>query len=106
MPAALLQEIEVTEKQKPYLIEIISQERLHRFLLLLQSLCEEIPLITAAIPPLTRDPKDDYLIAYAVIGQADYLVSGDKELLLLQTAGSVSIVNSAQFRQVLSKQAS
>jgi predicted nucleic acid-binding protein len=50
------------------------------------------------------DPKDDHLIAYAVTGQADYLVSGDKELLLLQTAGSVAIVNSAQFRQVLSKQ--
>jgi predicted nucleic acid-binding protein len=88
----------------PYLIEIISQERLPRFLLLLQSLCEEIPLITAAIPPITRDPKDDYLIAYAVIGQADHLVSGDKDLLILQTPGSVAILNPAQFRQMLSKQ--
>ena len=104
MPAALLEEIENTVKQKPYLIKIISGERLHRFLVLLQSLCEEIPLITAAIPPITRDPKDDYLIAYAVIGQADYLVSGDKDLLVLQTAGTVAIVDSGQFRQVLRKQ--
>lgn len=101
MPEALLEEIERTVKQKRYLKEIIAEEQLHRFLVLLRSLCEEIPLITAVIPPITRDPKDDYLIAYAVIGQADYLVSGDKELLVLETAGNVSIVNSGQFRRVL-----
>ncbi len=100
MPAALLQEIEETIKRKPYLLAIIDAERLHRFLTLLQSLCEEIPLITEAIPPITRDVKDDYLIAYAVVGQADYLVSGDKDLLELPTAVPLTILNSRQFREL------
>lgn len=100
MPAALLQEIEETIKRKPHLLAIIDAERLHRFLTLLQSLCEEIPLITEAIPSITRDVKDDYLIAYAVVGQADYLVSGDKDLLELPTAVPVAILNSCQFRHV------
>jgi putative PIN family toxin of toxin-antitoxin system len=101
LPAELLQEIERTTKRKPYLLKVITEERLHRFLALLQSLCEEIPLITEAIPPITRDAKDDYLLAYAVIGRADYLVSGDKDLLVLQTAASVAIVNSGDFRRLL-----
>jgi len=54
-------------------------------------------------PPITRDPKDDHLLAYAVIGQGGHLLSGDKDLLVLQTAGTVSIVNFAQFSQLLSK---
>ncbi len=101
MPAALLHEIEETIKRKPHLLHVITAAQLHRFLVLLQSLCEEIPLITSAIPPITRDVKDDYLIAYAVVGRADYLVSGDKDLLELQTAVPVTILNSEQFRQLL-----
>ncbi|MBE2223326.1 MAG: putative toxin-antitoxin system toxin component, PIN family [Anaerolineae bacterium] len=101
VPEALLTEIEQTVKRKPYLLNMISETQLHQFLVLLHSLCEEIPLITEAIPPITRDPKDDYLIAYAVIGQADYLISGDKDLLILETVGAVSVVDSGQFRQIL-----
>lgn len=101
VPEALLTEIERTVKRKPHLLTMISEPQLHQFLSLLQLLCEEIPLITEAIPPITRDPKDDYLIAYAVIGQADYLISGDKDLLVLETVGSVSLVDSGQFRQLL-----
>ncbi len=101
MPAELLREIEKTVKRKPHLLHIITAAQLHRFLVLLQSLCEEIPRITAAIPPITHDAKDDYLIAYAVVGRADYLVSGDKDLLELNIAVPVTILNSVQFRQLL-----
>lgn len=31
-------------------------------------------------PAVTRDPKDDYLVALAVAARADVLVSGDKDL--------------------------
>lgn len=31
-------------------------------------------------PAVTRDPKDDYLVALAVAASADVLVSGDKDL--------------------------
>jgi len=34
-----------------------------------------------ALPGITPDPDDDYLIALARATQADYLVSGDRHLL-------------------------
>lgn len=100
-PEALLDEIGHTIRRKPHLIQRITEARLTRFLLLLQSVGEQIPLITEKIPPITRDPKDDYLIAYAVVGQADYLISGDKDLLVLEKVGAVTIIHSGQFRQIL-----
>jgi uncharacterized protein len=35
----------------------------------------------AAMPGITRDPKDDYLVALALAAGVDALVSGDKDLL-------------------------
>jgi putative PIN family toxin of toxin-antitoxin system len=37
-----------------------------------------------AVSPITRDPKDDYLIALAREAAADVIVSGDADLLLLE----------------------
>lgn len=101
LPEALLDEIGNTIRRKPYLISRIHEDRLIRFLQLLKSIGEEIPLISEIIPAITRNPNDDYLIAYAVVGQADYLISGDNDLLVLEKIGALSIVNSGQFRQVL-----
>jgi uncharacterized protein len=36
-------------------------------------------------PGLTRDPKDDYLVALALASEADWIVSGDADLLELET---------------------
>ena len=35
------------------------------------------------VPPVTRDPKDDYLVALHRSCQADLLISGDSDLLAL-----------------------
>ncbi|NKQ35266.1 MAG: putative toxin-antitoxin system toxin component, PIN family [Chloroflexi bacterium] len=101
MPEVLLEELERTVRRKPRLINIISEKRLARLLELLRLFGEEVPFIEEDIPPVTRDPKDDYLVAYAVIGKADYLISGDNDLLVLRRIGSVSMVSSGQFRQIL-----
>jgi putative PIN family toxin of toxin-antitoxin system len=101
LPEALLDEIGDTIRRKPYLISRIHEDRLILFLQLLKTVGEEIPLISEKIPAITRDPNDDYLIAYAVVGQADYLISGDNDLLVLEKIGALNIVNSGQFRQIL-----
>lgn len=101
VPESLLAEIDTTIQQKPYLNQKISRSERKSFLHLLQSISEEIALITETIPRITRDEKDDYLIAYAVVGRADYLISGDKDLLVLEQVQQVAVVTSAQFRQVL-----
>ena len=51
------------------------------------------------LPVVTRDAKDDYLLAYALVGQADYLVTGDEDLLVLQEIEGLKIVNPTQFRE-------
>jgi putative PIN family toxin of toxin-antitoxin system len=45
----------------------------------------------------SRDPKDNKFLALAVAGRADYLVSGDKDLLVLGHIGSAAIVSPAEF---------
>lgn len=97
----LLEEIEATVQRKPKLLQTITQQRLTGFIQLLQAISEEIPLIRDAIPQITRDPNDDFLIAYAVLGQADYLISGDKDLLVLGAVHGVQIVGSGEFRNLI-----
>lgn len=51
--------------------------------------------------PLSRDSKDDYLLAYAESGGADYLVTYDGDLLALDGAFAFRIVTPPDFLAVL-----
>lgn len=48
---------------------------------------------------VSRDRKDDYLIAYGLAEDADILISGDRDLLDIQQIGGLSIVSVANFHQ-------
>lgn len=50
---------------------------------------------------VVADPKDDAVLACALDGQADYLVTGDPHLLALQKFRDIQIVTPAQFLKVL-----
>ncbi|MDT0641413.1 putative toxin-antitoxin system toxin component, PIN family [Zunongwangia sp. F363] len=41
---------------------------------------------------ICRDPKDNFLLNLAVDGKADYLVTGDSDLLVLEKIGKTKIV--------------
>jgi uncharacterized protein len=49
------------------------------------------------LPGVVRDPKDLAVLACAVGGQADCIVSGDKDLLTLGTYENIPILNAEQF---------
>jgi len=49
----------------------------------------------------SRDPKDDNLLACAIEGGADYLVTGDNDLLALHSYEEVVIINPADFLEIL-----
>ncbi|MCW5595560.1 MAG: putative toxin-antitoxin system toxin component, PIN family [Rhodocyclaceae bacterium] len=51
--------------------------------------------------PACRDPFDVPFLQLAIAGKADYLVTGDRDLLNLEKAASCSIVTPAQFLGVL-----
>jgi putative PIN family toxin of toxin-antitoxin system len=43
------------------------------------------------VPSYTRDPKDDKFVACALVGNAGYLITEDKDILVLKTVGDVRI---------------
>ena len=48
----------------------------------------------------SRDPDDDHVLGCAVAGNAQFLISGDKDLLTLHPYGAVAIVTPAQFLEM------
>jgi putative PIN family toxin of toxin-antitoxin system len=53
------------------------------------------------LPGVTRDPKDDPLVACAGEGAADYLVSGDRDLLDLGETENIRMVTPREFVEIL-----
>lgn len=56
-----------------------------------------------AIPPYTRDPKDDKFVACALLGDAQYLVSVDEDILVLTQVEGVQMVTPYAFLLLLDK---
>ncbi len=52
-------------------------------------------------PKIVRDPHDDMFIATALAARAKYLVSEDKDLLVLERVGTVEIINTQTFMDLL-----
>ena len=47
--------------------------------------------------PVCRDPDDDHILATAITGQARCIVTGDKDLLVLERFRGVEIISPAAF---------
>ena len=88
---------------KRYLAERITGEDVDALFGLLWQVAEPLPTITEEIPPVTRDLKDDYLLAYGLLGQADYLVTGDDDLLTLGEVDGLKLVSPAEFVALLER---
>ena len=67
----------------------------------LAEIAELVPRLVGPLPAVCRDAKDDYLVAQARAGTADYLVSWDRDLLDLRQFGRLRIVNPPEFLVVL-----
>jgi len=93
----LLWEVKVTT-QKPKLLKYISPVR-HKMLLELMQACQCVN-ITEQIS-ISRDPNDDYLMDLAVTANADFLVTGDNDLLILKNYQNVNIISFASFMAVI-----
>ncbi len=106
LPEALLDELVRAIGRKSYLNRRIRPEEMAALAEVLKAVAEIIPRITAPIPRVTRDPKDDYLIAYALVGRADYLVTGDKDLLVLEQVDDLRILTPRAFLTLLEAQRS
>jgi putative PIN family toxin of toxin-antitoxin system len=81
----------------------LTEEQIKKLLKRLQQTTERVIPLTA-LPLHSRDPKDDKLLALALGGTADYLITGDNDLLVLDgepTLGNLRIITPAAFLQTL-----
>jgi putative PIN family toxin of toxin-antitoxin system len=68
-----------------------------------EALLEAISAKAEILPPLgqvpayTRDPKDDKFVACALVGGANYIISEDKDILVLGVVGDGRIVTPYDF---------
>ena len=99
-PSLLIETVAVTVT-KPKLTSRISRVELGWLVQFLLSACELIPELDFTPPPISRDPKDDYLLAHAVLEGVDYLVTGDRDLLALAAISPVKIVSPSEFARIL-----
>ena len=84
----------------PRLQRYYSEAERTRFVALLMALAEVVDL-PETIPRICRDPDDDQVIACAIVGQADVIVSGDRDLLVLEQVRRIPILSAAQFLEML-----
>lgn len=58
-------------------------------------------VVLKAVETVSRDPKDDIFLATAVEAQAQYLVTEDNDLLVLDRYKGIQIVNALAFLRVV-----
>jgi len=87
---------------------VISRDKFKKMITLLQAL----RFISQVIPKLkkvqintkvqlSRDPNDNYLLSLAIDNKADYLITGDIDLLVLEGIGDTKIVRLNSFLEDL-----
>lgn len=101
IPGELALEFSRRAATKTYLARRIASQDAEQLMNILTQVAEILPDIADAIPAATRDRKDDYLLAHALVSRAGYLVTGDEDLLVLGEVEGVKIVRPADFLRVL-----
>ncbi|TEU19382.1 MAG: putative toxin-antitoxin system toxin component, PIN family [Anaerolineales bacterium] len=84
----------------PRLQKFYDKDTRLRFVALIAQLAEMQDL-PDEIPAISRDPDDDKFIACAIAGRADFLVSGDQDLLTLERVGDVRIITARELLEIL-----
>ena len=101
VPQELIVELRSVFVNSQYLASRVSKANVDALIERLYADATVLP-ISRQTTRYTRDPKDDYLVAYSVAHAVDYLVTGDHDLLSLYHVGNLRIVTPIQFLAVLS----
>ncbi len=88
---------------KPYFRKYLSSEQIAADIALLRREAIITP-ITHMVHGVATHPEDDVILATAVSGDADYLVTGDKQLQKVGNYQGVAIVSPLAFLDLLKRQ--
>jgi len=94
----LLEEF-VAVANRPKLRKYISRDELEDILETIDEVAEFVN-VTSEISEC-RDPKDNFLLSLAVDGKADYLLTGDKDLLVLKKISETQIRTISEFFDIV-----
>jgi putative PIN family toxin of toxin-antitoxin system len=98
-------ELVFCEKLLDELINVASRPKLKKFFSeedwdyvsdIIDSVAAFYPVLSKV--DICRDPKDNFLLALAQDSSADYLITGDNDLLVLKTFGRTQILTIAEFK--------
>lgn len=90
--------------ERPHVRKYVRSDEGEEFLRLIRQLAR-IVLPAQRIDFLTVDPDDNRVLEAAVEGKADYIVSGDSDLLDLREFRGVAIVTPARFAAMVAERA-
>jgi len=78
----------------------INPEQVNRFIALVLVLLKLVEIKTFV--RLSRDDKDNFLLSMSLDCEADYLISGDPDLLELKSIGKTKIIPMSEFISIIS----
>ncbi len=106
--ALLLGDVVYSLETLAELTEVLNRPKFDRFATSNERNCFLEDFIEAAIPviaprfhtPVCRDPKDEMFLELAMASNADYIVSGDKDLLVLHPFYNTTIIQAPLFLNI------
>ena len=99
--AELLQELEATLRRAKFQPRLEKcQQTVDKLMAIATALCPSVLIDDVDIPNL-RDPDDAKIIATAISANAEVLITGDQDLLVLQDVQGIHILTPAQFLELL-----
>ena len=91
--------IEVTDR--PKLSKFFTADELKLVFEIIEYHAIFIPVISYV--NLCRDSKDNFLLSLAKDSKADYLITGDKDLLVLKTSEETKILTISEFQTIINQ---
>ena len=84
--------------RKPYLVKRIKPAEYESLVAKLHASAELVDV--RSVVDVCRDPKDNFLFALAKDGNADYLITGDEDLLMVREFEKTKIVKLSEFESM------
>ncbi|HNP96005.1 MAG TPA: putative toxin-antitoxin system toxin component, PIN family [Cyclobacteriaceae bacterium] len=94
----LLEELQLVTS-RPKLSKYFEKRKVDELLNLIELICDKVKV--KKIQVISRDPKDDFLLALAKEGKADFLLTGDKDLLEIGRYHKTEIITITEFKKIL-----
>ena len=85
--------------KRPKLQKRLDKKDVDILLEIINKYAEQIELISEV--DICRDKKDNYLLALAKDSQADYLITGDTDLLIIEKFEGTKIIKIADYRKLV-----